>query len=224
MRCRYCAHDTGDPVLALGSQPFANSFLDAAAVREIESGRCPEPRLPLDLHLCEACGLVQIGESPSPADLFSEYIYVSGTSDLIHRHAEALAGLFFAELALPRDGFVVEVASNDGTVAGRLRARGPRVLGVEPARNVAALAVKAGIPTRAEFFGRRSAEAIARDEGRADLILARHVFAHVPAPETPGRARCPWTAFAIEAHSTAPLRGGTSSTVHEPRLTRRCGR
>ncbi len=224
MRCRYCSAETGDPVLVLGAQPFANSFLDAAQVAEIESGRRSEPRLPLDLHLCGRCSLVQIAESPSPEELFSRYIYVSGTSDLIHRHAEVLAALFFDELRLPRAGFVVEVASNDGTVLGRLRRRGPRVLGVEPAGNVAALAQQAGIPTRVEFFGRRSAESAAREGPPADLVLARHVFAHVPDPddflEGVAALLSGDGVFAIEAPYLEPmLRRAEFDTIYHEHLT-----
>lgn len=183
MRCRYCEASTGEPVIRLGEQPFANSFLSAEQVREVEAGRLHEPRLPLDLHLCSACGLVQISESPPPEQLFTEYIYVSGTSDLIHRHALELATCVPSAAgtgALPP--FVVEIASNDGTVLQAFRRRGCRVLGVEPAANVAAVARAQGIETRVEFFGPASGAEIRQRSGPADLVLARHVLAHLPDP------------------------------------------
>ena len=74
---------------------------------------------------------------------------------------------------------IVEVASNDGTVLQAFRQRGVRVLGVEPARNIASIANAAGIPTIAEFFNRDSAQIVLREHGRATAVLGRHVFAHV---------------------------------------------
>lgn len=177
MLCRYCSADTGRAVLELGAQPFANSFLTADEVADVEAGRRVERRLALDLHLCEACGLVQISDSPTPGEIFSQYLYFSGTSDLIHRHAEHLA-----ETDAP-DGpsrFVVEIASNDGTVLSAFQRRGCRVLGVEPAENVAAVARERGIETCNEFFRAALGRELRARYGPADRVLARHVFAHVP--------------------------------------------
>ena len=182
MRCRFCAADTGDAVLRLGLHALANSFLDGDDVRAIEAGKMEERRRPLDLHVCESCGLVQIAETVPPESMFSDYIYVSGTSDLIHGHAATLVEVARAELGDLGGASVVEIASNDGTVLRRFRDAGSRVLGVEPAGNVAALAEQAGIPTRVEFFSAAVGTEIARSFGPAALLLARHVFAHVPAP------------------------------------------
>ena len=182
MKCRFCEAETGEPVLSLGAQPLANSFLDAEEVRAIETGHRGETRRPLDLHLCTACGLVQIAETVHPETMFSDYIYVSGTSDLIHRHAAVLVELAREVIGELGGAPVVEIASNDGTVLRRFREAGARVLGVEPARNVATLAEAAGIPTRVEFFSAAAGRDIARAFGHARLLLARHVFAHVPAP------------------------------------------
>ena len=177
MLCRYCSSETGPPVLELGPQPFANSFLTEEEVRDVEEGRRVEKRLPLDLHLCEACGLVQIAESPAPDELFSQYLYFSGTSDLIHRHAAHLAESNRPAGDAP---FVVEIASNDGTVLSAFQRTGCRVLGVEPAANIAAVARERGIDTRTAFFGAELGRELRESHGAADCVLARHVFAHVP--------------------------------------------
>lgn len=209
MNCRFCGAATGDPVLRLGAQPPANSFLTAEQVRAVEAGRLEETRVPLDLHLCSTCGLVQIAESLPPETLFSEYIYVSGTSDLIHRHAERVADLAEAAAGSLRGHLVVEIASNDGTVLRRFRDRGARVLGVEPAANVARVATEAGIPTRVEFFGEASARTIREEHGRARLVLARHVLAHVPDPhgfvEGVAQMLAPDGLFLIEAPYLEPF-------------------
>jgi 2-polyprenyl-3-methyl-5-hydroxy-6-metoxy-1,4-benzoquinol methylase len=154
---------------------LANSFLSA---EELASGA--EPAYPLDVFFCEQCGLVQIGYAVPPDALFKEYIYFSATSDLVHRHADYLAQSFQKRFLLDESSLVVEIASNDGTVLKYFKETGVKVLGVEPAMNIAKVAIEAGIETCNEFFNEDSARAVKDRYGEADVILGRHVFAHVP--------------------------------------------
>jgi SAM-dependent methyltransferase len=221
MRCRYCAGETGAPVMELGPQPLANSFLTADELRDVEAGRRTERRVPLDLHVCEACGLVQIADSPTPDELFSEYLYLSGTSDFIHRHAASLADSWRPAGDAP---FVVEIASNDGTVLQAFRKRGCRVLGVEPAANVAAVAREQGIDTCIEFFGAALGRELRERYGPADCVLARHVFAHVPdAPGFLSGVRALLAAegrLLVEAPYAAPMLARTEfDTIYHEHLT-----
>jgi SAM-dependent methyltransferase len=173
--CLVCGE--ADPVrfLDLGGVPLVNSF------RKDPEAAAAEPRYPLEVHRCRRCAHVQLGHSVSPAELFEEYIYFTGTSEASVRHAGRLVELARAEVGLRRDGLVVEVASNDGTILKEFARVPVRVLGVEPARNVAAAARKQGIPTVSEFFTAALAESLRREHGEADLLLARNVLAHVPA-------------------------------------------
>ncbi len=174
--CRYCGAKDIFRFLDLGLHPLANQFL-----RDLATEAPAERKYPLDVHLCETCGLVQIGCVVPPRDIFNEnYIYFSATSDLVHRHARYLAQSFRERFALSASSRVVEVASNDGTVLRPFRNAGIKVLGVEPAANVAQAAVDSGIETVVEFFNDDSARAIRDKYGPADVILGRHVFAHVP--------------------------------------------
>lgn len=175
MRCRFCRNEPGYKIMDYGSMALANSFLTGESL-----ARAGEPKYPLDLFFCEECGLVQIGHVVPPEDLFHDYIYFSGTSDLVHRHAASLAAGFRRRFGLGGDTKVVEIASNDGTVLRYFREAGARVLGVEPAANIARVAQESGIETVVEFFDSRTSRAIVDRFGRADIILARHVFAHVP--------------------------------------------
>jgi C-methyltransferase C-terminal domain/Methyltransferase domain/Putative zinc binding domain len=138
----------------------------------------PEPRYPLELARCTACGHVQLSVTVPPEIMFRNYLYVSGTSDTIPAHFAAYAK-DVAERFVPKDGLVVEIGSNDGTLLRAFDRSAVRVLGVEPARNIAAMANAAGIPTLDEFFG----EAIARDtaakHGRASAIIGNNVVAHI---------------------------------------------
>jgi SAM-dependent methyltransferase len=153
--------------------PLANSFLTTPA--EFDS----EATYPLAVAGCPACGLVQLNYVVPAEQLYRDYIYVSSTSDGVRAHAGYLAETLIAQYGWTPSDLVVEVASNDGTVLQAFKQRDVRVLGVEPARNIAAIANASGIPTIAEFFNLASAGTVLRDHGRAAAILGRHVFAHV---------------------------------------------
>jgi len=172
-RCRACDGPALDRVLELGPTPLANAFLttpEAFATERV---------FPLDLYLCRDCGLVQLCDVIDPEILFREYLYVSGTSRTMAEHFEAYAGEVSDLLDLGPDSLVVELASNDGTLLQHFQRRGARVLGVEPARNIAAQARQAGIETLEVFFGRETAPAIRREHGPARAVLANNVLAHV---------------------------------------------
>lgn len=109
-----------------------------------------------------------------PSRLFTEYRYVSGTSPVFRRHLQDQA----FTIRPPQPGFVVEIGSNDGTLLHEFQQLGHRVLGVDPAQNLAAKANEQGLPTLAEFFDAPLAERILRDHGAADLVVANNVFAH----------------------------------------------
>lgn len=173
-RCRACLTPLGDAFLDLGNQPPSNSFLRSRD--EFETERT----FPLAAVACGACGLVQTTFDVPGEDIFNDdYVYVSGTSEGVRAHARALADELAPELLARGDALVVEVASNDGTVLTPFRDAGLRVLGIEPAGRIAEMARRAGIDTISEFFGHEMAPGVAAEHGRAALILARHVFAHV---------------------------------------------
>jgi SAM-dependent methyltransferase len=172
-QCRICRTALPAPFLDFGKMPLANSFLTTPA--EFDS----EATYPLAVAGCPACGLVQLNYVVPAEQLYRDYIYVSSTSDGVRAHAGYLAETLIAQYGWTPSDLVVEVASNDGTVLQAFKQRGVRVLGVEPARNIAAIANAAGIPTIPEFFNLASAQAVLRDHGRAAAILGRHVFAHV---------------------------------------------
>ena len=175
MNCRFCDKKDIFKFLELGTMALANSFLTREEMQSIK-----EPKYPLDVFFCEQCGLVQIGYVVPPDALFKDYIYFSATSDLVHKHAGYLATSFQKRFGLNDQSRVVEIASNDGTVLQYFKKTGVKTLGVEPAANIAKVAVKAGIDTFNDFFNEATASEIKRRYGAADIILGRHVFAHVP--------------------------------------------
>lgn len=175
MDCRFCKRENIFKFLELGTMALANNFLTGAELKSID-----EPKYPLDVFFCEECGLVQIGYAVPPDALFKEYIYFSATSDLVHKHADYLAKSFQKRFGLNGASQVVEIASNDGTVLTYFKRTGVRVLGIEPATNIAKVAIEAGIETVNDFFHAATARVIKERHGSADVILGRHVFAHVP--------------------------------------------
>lgn len=177
--CRVCASSNLSEVLDLGDQPPANSLrTDVAMVL---------PRVPLILLFCNNCSTVQLSASVEPEFLFQHYLWVTGTSSTAKTYSEIFAKQVFSRLQSAEDSkekhsaFVVEVASNDGTVLKQFQNLGCRVLGVDPAKNVAQLAIENGVPTRADFFNVEAAKQIVSDEGAADIIIARNVIPHVKA-------------------------------------------
>ncbi len=172
--CRSCGRLGLVPVLDLGSQPLANRL------RREDELVTEEPRYPLDLAVCPGCALVQITESVDPEVLFGEYPYFSSVIPSLVAHAKEIATRLVAERGLGPESLAMEIASNDGYLLQHYRDAGVRVLGVDPARNIAAVAEERGIPTRCAFFGRDVAAELVAEGYRPDVVHANNVMAHVP--------------------------------------------
>ena len=171
--CRFCASPLTTTFADLGSTPLANRNLTPGT-------EASEQRYPLIARVCSACLLVQVDDSVPPDAIFSDYDYFSSFATSWVEHAGRYATAMRARFGLTSDSLVVEVASNDGYLLQHFKTAGVPVLGIEPARNVAAAATAKGITTEVAFFGRETATRL-RDAGRgADLMAANNVLAHVP--------------------------------------------
>ena len=168
--CRICASSDLKPFFDLGEQPLANSLL--------KNPDEAEKFYPLSLSWCGNCELVQLNETINPNIIFRNYPWVTGTSKMAKDFSQV-----FSELALKKSKkntpFVLEVASNDGTFLMPFIKKGCRVLGVDPAENIAAIAVKSGVPTLPEFFNAEVSEKILESSGPADIVVARNVLYHL---------------------------------------------
>src|ERR1700722_15290399 len=140
----------------------------------------PESFYPLHVRVCDSCLLVQLPAYVSGEHIFSDYAYFSSYSDSWVAHAKRYADTMISALTLAPDSLVTEVASNDGYLLQHFVAAGIPVLGVEPAANVAEAARARGIRTEVQFLGPDTGRQIAQRYGRADLVAANNVFAHVP--------------------------------------------
>jgi len=172
--CRFCRTELRTTFVDLGMSPLCQTHVTAEQLREME------PFYPLHAYVCDACYLVQLQEFVSPGEIFSEYAYFSSYSTSWVEHARQYVDLVSDRFSLSPASKVVEIASNDGYLLQHFVARGVRVLGIEPAANVAKAAVEKGIPTTVRFFGRESARLIAEEYGRPDILLGNNVLAHVP--------------------------------------------
>lgn len=172
--CRFCGTALERTFVNLGMAPPCERFLTADQLEEAE------PFFPLHVRVCDACNLVQLPELVSVSEIFDEYAYFSSYSSSWVEHARRYVQLATDRLELTKDSFVVELASNDGYLLQHFHGTGVRILGVDPAHNVAEAAVARGVPTLVEFFNRAIAHEIAANHGRADLIVANNVLAQVP--------------------------------------------
>ena len=172
--CRLCGDNLTETFVDLGMSPLCESYVPADRLDEAEVF------YPLHVRVCSSCLLVQLPAYVPGEDIFSDYAYFSSYSDSWVAHAKRYADAMTARLGLTSDSLVTEVASNDGYLLQHFVAQGIPVLGVEPAANVAETARERGIPTVVEFLGTETGEAIAAAHGRADLVAANNVFAHVP--------------------------------------------
>jgi len=173
-RCRFCGTGLQRTFVDLGMSPLCETYPSAA---DLKRG---EMFYPLHVYVCEECFLVQLEQFESPENIFSDYPYFSSYSDSWLKHSENYCQKMIGGLDLSGESFVVEVASNDGYLLQYFAQRDVPVLGIEPAANVAKVAVGKGVPTLVRFFGVQVAEELAGESRCADLVLGNNVLAQVP--------------------------------------------
>lgn len=171
--CRLCDCSSLDLALPIRPSPVGDAFVPQ------EKLGVPQPLFPLDLYLCQDCGHVQSLDIVNPEVLFSSYTYRTSSSTTLDEHFRGYAQTVYERFEHGRGGLAVEIGSNDGTLLSHLQGKGYKVQGVDPARDIANEATKAGRPTIVGFFSPAVADSIKKDVGAADLICANNVFAHI---------------------------------------------
>lgn len=174
LSCRFCSAKLTDSVADLGMSPLSNAFLTEKDMQR------EEIFYPLHAYVCSACRLVQLPAHESPDNIFRDYSYFSSYSDSWLDHCRNYAKTICARRQLGSHSMVVELASNDGYLLQFFKQLGIPILGIEPAGNVAAVAIGKGIPTWDRFFGTEVAKDIVSAGLIADLLVANNVLAHVP--------------------------------------------
>ncbi len=171
--CRFCGAPLEHVFADLGMSPLANSYVLP------EQANAMEPFYPLRAFVCSQCFLVQLEEFETPDQIFTDYAYFSSYSTTWLEHSRQYVEQMVERFKIDHGSHVVELASNDGYLLQYFHERQVPVLGIEPAANVAKVALQKGIPTLVEFFGREAARSLASDSG-ADLLIGNNVLAHVP--------------------------------------------
>lgn len=165
MICRGCFSDALESVIDLGHQPLSNAYLTEQQLNE------PEVTYPLHPYICTQCWLMQIDQYETPDNIFEDYAYFSSESQHWLNHCQQYVEQITQRFNIKN---VLEVASNDGYMLQYFQQKGIDVQGIDPAANVAQVAIDKGIPTSIDFFGSDT------NLGKYDLIIGNNVFAHVP--------------------------------------------
>jgi len=172
--CRFCAAPLHTTFVDLGMSPLCESFLAADQLNSME------PFYPLHVYVCDRCFLVQLEEYVDPVHIFSEYAYFSSYADSWLQHCKRYTETMRERFHLGKASQVIEVASNDGYLLQYFVEASIPAFGIEPARNVAQVAIDKGVPTLVEFFGTALAKQLAAEGKQADLLLGNNVMAQVP--------------------------------------------
>jgi len=171
--CRICKIQDLTKFLILGPQPLANRFLKKTQLSELE------PFYPLDVYFCHKCNLVQLVDIVDKEELFRDYIYFSSGMPVLSEHFRLYAEDVIKKFLNSLDQFVVEIGSNDGILLKFFKDSGFKVLGIEPAENIIPIAQSLGVETLNDFFSEKLAEEIVKKYGRAKVIMANNVVAHI---------------------------------------------
>ncbi len=171
--CRFCSTALTHTFVDLGMSPLCESYVKAEELNQME------PFYPLHVYVCDHCFLVQLEEFVSPAHIFTEYAYFSSYATSWLQHCRSYTDMMVERFGLNPQNFVVELASNDGYLLQYFVEKQIPALGVEPAANVAKVAVEKGVPTLVEFFGTACAQQMVANGQQADLIIGNNVLAQV---------------------------------------------
>ncbi len=172
-KCRMCQSEKLVKFLDLGMQPLANAFLKKEDLLK------PESKFPLEAYFCEHCNLAQLIHVVEKELLFRDYVYFSSGMPKVSSHWQGYADHVTANFLFLKNDLVLEIGSNDGILLRVFKDNGFKVLGIDPAGNIAALANERGIPTIPDFFGKKVAQSVFENHGHAKAILANNVFAHI---------------------------------------------
>lgn len=174
--CRLCRSTDLQNVLSLSPTPAGDSYLPPDQHPErLES-------YPLDVFLCRKCGHAQLGALVDPSEIYTNYLYTTSVSLGLAEHFRRYAETVCTKLQLRPGSLVVDIGSNDGTLLRAFKEKGMKVLGVDPAKEIARRATESGIPTLNAFFTPALAAGVIEQHGSASLVIANNMVANVPNP------------------------------------------
>jgi len=171
--CRSCGYDYLEPVLSLGETPLANNLL---SIEDLDKA---DELYPLEINYCSNCHLCQLSYVVHPHEMFKNYLYLTSTTETFKKHFGDMAEKITNDFGLGVNSLVVDLGSNDGLLLKKFKERGVRVVGVEPAEKICDISRSNGVDTLCEFFDEKTVNNIVNLKGKADVVTANNVFAHV---------------------------------------------
>jgi hypothetical protein len=175
LKCRHCNTILIKDLIDLGICPPSNAYVKKDELNT------PKETFPLKVKICSKCYLVQTEDYTKSKDLFTDdYAYLSSVSKTWKKHCKVFSDEIIKKLSLNSSSFVLEVASNDGCLLEFFHKKKIKTLGIEPTKIAAKLSKKKGIATIEKFFNTNLAKKIVKKYGKAHLVCANNVFAHVP--------------------------------------------
>jgi SAM-dependent methyltransferase len=169
--CRLCESDSLNLALDLGESPVADSY-----TRNINS---TQPKFPLKLYLCEACGHLQLLDVVEADQLYENYLYESKTSLGLESHFDAYASAIIQEYDIKQRALALDIGSNDGLLLAAFKKHGLRILGVDPARHIADESTASGLETIPAFFSADVSRDIAASRGQATVVCTNNLLANI---------------------------------------------
>ena len=170
--CRLCESSKLELVVPLVPTPVAEKYLTKEQLNQ-EEVICP-----LDIYMCKNCGHVQLLDIVDPQFLYSDYTYSSGNSNGLVQHFKEYADEIIQKYKPKKNSLVIDVGSNDGTLLHFFKDYGLKVLGVDPAKEIAEKATLNGIKTLPKFMSMKLSQGIKKEYGLAKIITANNAFAH----------------------------------------------
>ncbi len=171
--CRACESDKLDLFFSLKPSPIGDEFVsrDKLGIHQ--------KKYPIDLYMCRDCNLFQLIDVISPEVLYGNYIYVSESSVGLKNHFNSFSKNIIQDLNLKKDSLVVDIGSNDGILLNFFKSSNMRVIGIEPAKDIAEIANKNGIKTFPDYLSKNTVDKILDEHGKAKVVTSNNVFANV---------------------------------------------
>ena len=170
LKCRVCGNNNFKEILSLGFSPLANN---------LEKKPLELKKYLLELVECDSCGNFQLSYNVNPKLLFSDYKYKSSVGETFINHFKLAAKKYIDKYNLTSNSLVIDIGSNDGIALVPFVENSISVVGIEPSRELCEISNEKGIKTINSFFDKKTTNTIISNFGKADLILASNVFAHI---------------------------------------------
>ena len=172
--CAFCDSLRMREVMDFGEVALAGGFLKPEEFDQ-------ELKFPLNLNFCLDCYAVQVIDKVPENDLFQYYFYFSSSIATLREHFQKYAFEITSRFLENKEATVLEFGCNDGVLLKPLADQGIRtVIGVDPAENVISTINDPRVTVVNDFFTEKVADYIVAEHGRADIIMANNVYAHIP--------------------------------------------